>query len=150
MKEPTFEDRPGFALMGVGERIVPDQADWKALWAAFESRIHDIAPVALGEACYGAYFDVGEPKACDFLAGMSVPAGTVAKEGLTVRGVPSARYAVFECSMDEIGPTWQWVFGEWLPGSGYRYAEGKPCFEEFAPGVMEGTVPVRIFLPVTG
>ncbi|MEP0765395.1 MAG: GyrI-like domain-containing protein [Fimbriimonadia bacterium] len=150
MKEPTFEDRAGFTLLGVGERIVLEQADWKALWAAFERRMADIAPVALGEACYGAYFDAGDPKASDFLAGMMIPAGTAAKEGLVARDVPEARYAVFECSMEEIGPTWHRIFGEWLPGSGYRYVEGNPCFEEFAPGVMEGNVPVRIFVPVTG
>ena len=54
-----------------------------------------------------------------------------------------------ECAIAEIGPTWQAIFSQWLPASGYVPDEAAPAFEEF---IEEGPSPedttVRVHLPL--
>jgi len=51
----------------------------------------------------------------EYLAGMVVAAGTPPPEGLEARTVPGGEYAVFECPVDAIGATYQYIFSVWLP-----------------------------------
>ena len=89
------------------------------------------------------------PDKGDFLTGMAV--GDVGKilEGLALREAPSPQYALFECQMDVIGPTWQTIYDNWLANS-EEYAEDKrkACFEYFPPGAAEGKAPVSISVPL--
>ena len=149
MLQPTCESRDAFWVLGIQERANPMQVDYPAFWARFGERAGEIGPLATETAGYGVYFPTGEEGVVDVFGGMAVPPGTTAPEGMVLREVPANEYAVFECKMSEIGATWGAIYGEWLPTSGYEADHCVPCFEHFRPGCHEGTVPVRIFVPVT-
>ena len=148
MLQPSFTTREAFWVLGIQERANPMQIDYTAFWGRFQERFAEIEPLATGPDGYGVYFPTGEEEVVDVFGGIAVPAGTEAPEGLVLREVPAAEYAVFECTMQTIGPTWGAIFGEWAPASEYDVDHTLPAFEQFPPGCHEGTEPVRIFVPV--
>jgi AraC family transcriptional regulator len=46
--------------------------------------------------------------------------------------IPAGKYALarFELTSSEFGEAWNWVYGEWLPQSGYE-PDDRPCFEMY-------------------
>lgn len=147
---PELRERAACAVLGLQSHINPMTADWADLWGRqYSPHEHELAPFAMDDACYGVYFGTGEDPICDFVAGKIVPLGTEPLPGTVVREMPAALEAVFECTLQTIGQTWQAISGEWMPTSGYTHAEDvNYCYERFAPGSHEGTVPVTIHLPV--
>ena len=87
-----------------------------------------------------------------YLAGLDIPIETSVPEGLQERIVPEAQYAVFEHigSLDTLQQTYQAIYRDWMPSSGYRRAETDD-FELYGPrfkygepdSVMEIWVPVE-------
>jgi AraC family transcriptional regulator len=64
--------------------------------------------------------------------------------------IDGGRYAVARFELDETqyGEAWQWVYGTWLPESGYQPADGAP-FEHYPdPEPKNGKMTVEICLPV--
>lgn len=64
-----------------------------------------------------------------YVIGMEVPEGTAAPEGLVYRTFPEMEYAVFTTPgsddatfSNSIQSTWNYIFTEWFPGSGYEHA----------------------------
>ncbi|NLH99688.1 MAG: hypothetical protein GX446_09390 [Chthonomonadales bacterium] len=149
MEPVGFVTNPEYRLVGVQRRIRLDTADWTALWnGEYAPRMADVEASGEGDACLGCYFSTGETALVDFVMGKPARADAHPAEGLVLRDVPAANYAVFECSMSEIARTWRAIYSEWFPGSGLMEDESAPCIEQFRPGCHEGSVPVRIFVPV--
>ncbi len=98
-------------------------------------------------AYYGVSFATGEEGIFDYIAGMAVDAVDIVPEGLVVRGVPAARFAVFECPLHAIGDTYQYAFAEWLPQSPYDVSGSVPAYEQYPPEGGEGS-PVLIHVPI--
>ncbi|MBI2301870.1 MAG: GyrI-like domain-containing protein [Armatimonadetes bacterium] len=147
--QPTFRDRPALTFLGIQRRINHNTVDWGALWEQeYLPRLPEILPFATEDACHGLYYSTDDPQLLDFIAGRPVSGVGEAPEGMVLRDLPAAHEAVFECGMGEIGPTWDYVMGQWLPASEYAHDEAAPCYERFAPGCHEGTVPVTIHVPV--
>lgn len=145
--QPTIESRTSFWVLGIQERADPREVDYSALWGRFEASYAQVEALAVGPNAYGVYFptdNVADP--VDVFAGMAVPPGTDAPNGLVLREVPAGEYAVFECGMADIGETWNRALNDWLPSAPYQADQQTPCFEEFAPGCREGTQPVRVFM----
>jgi len=146
---PRMEERGAFTVMGIQLRINPMSADYGDIWRnQYEPRLPEIEPFATDEACLGLYFGTGDEGKVDFVAGRPVEGVTNLPDGLVLWEVPGATEAVFECTMGTIGPTWHAIYQEWLPASEYVADEDAPCYERFAPGCHEGTVPVTIHVPV--
>ena len=137
-------------VMGVQVRLDnPMAADYESIWQQqFGPRQPEIAPYSSEEAAYGVYFPTEQEGVDDFVAGMAVSGVEEAPEGLVLREVPAAHEAVFRSGLRDLGATWQCIFGEWLPTSGYEHAMGGAPFERFPPGCHEGTAPVTIHVPV--
>lgn len=130
-------------------RVRLDSADWGALWdQEYMPRVGDIDARGVGDACMGYYFSTGEDGLVDLLMGKPARPGAEPAEGIVVREVPAARYAVFECGLRDIAITWRTIYGEWLPQSGLTENVSAPCYEEFGPGCVTGAEPVRIYVPV--
>ena len=128
MLQPTMEHRDAFWVLGIQEGANPMEVDYPAFWARFTERAAEVQPLAIEPAGYGVYFPTGEEGLVDVFGGMAVAAGVKVPEGLVLREVPTAEYAVFECTLSTIGPTWGAIFSEWLPASGYEEDRPKPCF----------------------
>ena len=96
--EPQFVSRGAFSVMGVQERFTPGSEDFEGIWMNRFMPVHDrISPHSLDKAYYGVCFGVPEdPKAMDYFAGVAVAEGADCPEGLVIREVPAARYAVFQ------------------------------------------------------
>jgi len=148
--EPRLVTRQAFKVLGVQSRIDPTRADYHSIWEKRYMPHHDVVlKLAKEEGYYGIYFSSEVPGKVDFLAGMAV--GDVGKipDDLVLREVPAAQYAVFECQMDAIGPTWQTIYNSWLANSEqYAEDESKACFEYFPPVADEGKTPVSINVPL--
>jgi AraC family transcriptional regulator len=81
---------------------------------------------------------------------LSVPAGTSGEGEVGILEIPSGRYAVtrFQLGQDEFQQAWDWVYGTWLPDSGYA-PDDRPCFEVYPePRRPDGMFVVDINAPV--
>ena len=63
---------------------------------------------------------------------VSVPADTAVDGEIGKMVLPAGKYAMarFELSDDEYQEAWDWVYGTWLPESGYQ-PDDRPCFEMY-------------------
>ncbi|MBI5533888.1 MAG: AraC family transcriptional regulator [Deltaproteobacteria bacterium] len=61
---------------------------------------------------------------------VSVPPGTQAEGEVGIMEIPAGKYAFagFEVDSSEFGAAWAWVYGKWLPESGYQ-PDDRPCYE---------------------
>lgn len=146
--EPKYLELDAFTVMGVQVHSMPDQVAFGALWENEFMPHHDaIRAVSTDGAYYGVWFPHHGDGIPDYLAGMAVPGGTTAPEGLTLREVPASRYAVFECAMDAIGATYRYVYEEWLPSSPFEFPPGGADYEYYPP---EGATDVSpaVYIPI--
>lgn len=61
----------------------------------------------------------------------------------------SAKYVIarFEVTAEQFQEAWQWVYGQWLPTSGYQ-PDDKPCFEMYPEEPKDGKFIVDICVPI--
>jgi AraC family transcriptional regulator len=147
--EPRIIHRETFALLGLVERFSHDEDDFEGIWKRFMRYHNQIQALSTDGAYYGASFAVAPGKEMDYLAGMAVDQVDDVPEGLTVREVPASRYAVFECTVETIGDTYDWIFGQWLEIAPYaRPGERSPKadFEHYPPAADSADRPVLIHI----
>lgn len=118
-----------------------------SIWNEFERNHERIKHHSVDSRYYGVSFGIAEDGRFDYLAGMAVVPVDEVPEGLQVREVPAGTYAVFSCSVQAIGQTYGYIFGEWRSTSGYELDTKKPAFEEYPPAA-DATSPVRIHIPI--
>lgn len=65
--------------------------------------------------------------------GITVPDGTEGSGEVCTMSLAGGSYAEarFEVDADEFGGAWAWLYGEWLPASGYQ-PDDRLCFERYA------------------
>ena len=136
-------------IVGYAVRIQPMGADYGAIWRdGFDPHGDAVRRLAADPVYYGVYFGTDQPGWVDFVAGMVVPAGTPAPEGLVSRRLPGGTYARFDCTLSTIGATWGQIYRQWLPASGYAEAEDRPAIEAYPPAEMSPQAPVQIYVAV--
>jgi predicted transcriptional regulator YdeE len=148
--EPEIVHLDGFTVMGIVtliKRGSESAEQFGAIWSEFESRHAEIAPYSTGRRYYGLSFGPDEKGVIEYMAGMAVKDVESVPEGLVVRDVPGADYAAFACPIRNIGGTYQHIFGEWLPKSGYRLNKLAPSFEKYPPAGNDQSL-VLIHIPV--
>ena len=146
--EPQIVRREGFTVMGMIGHFGSAAENFGPLWNEYMRHHKQVEPVSAGEGHYGVYLGADHTKPIDYLAGMAVEGTAVAPEGVEAREVPAALYAVFECSFQEIGPTYGYIWGEWLRSSPYEQDTSKLGFDYFPPGTTDGPSPVAVWFPV--
>lgn len=103
-----------------------------------------------GGRVMGAYCGM-TPDGFEYMAGREVQSFDRLPPELGRMRVPAQNYAVFrhEGNAREIGATWQSIWRDWLPGSGYEDAETPPLEvpgQSFDPDTGEGGL--EIWFPV--
>jgi len=80
---------------------------------------------------------------------VTVPFETKVDGEVGKMNVEAGKYVVarFELSGQEFQQAWEWVYGEWLPTSGYQ-PDDKPCFEMYPEPPKDGKFTVDICVPV--
>ena len=147
--EPKIVDRGAFKVMGVIGHFASAAENFGPLWEEEYMSFHNqIEPLSAGEGHYGVYLDPDHTKPIDYLAGMAVRDAAGAPEGVQVREVPTALYAVLECLFQDIGSTYGYIWDEWLQSSAYEQDTAKLGFDYFPPSMAEGGSQMEIWFPI--
>jgi predicted transcriptional regulator YdeE len=150
MKQPDIVRREGFLVMGTVTHRKPatDRPEvFEAIWSDFETRQQSIKRHSADSKYYGVSFAVGPDGRFDYMAGMAVRPVAEAPEGLEVRKIPAASYAVFACPVQSIGQTYRYIFSEWRAESGYEIDNAAPAFEEYPPPT-DTNAPALLHIPI--
>lgn len=146
---PRLTTREPFRVLGVLTSVArgsesPDL--FERIWQAFEVRRARIGPLSNRPLYYGVSFPTAREDVTDYLTGMPVPDETQGSGELHARTVPGGDFAVFECDVRAIGPTYQHIFTAWLPGAPFVFDGSRAPFEEYPEDST--THPVCIHIPV--
>lgn len=147
--EPRIVDQGTFTLLGLQERVFHDKEDFEGIWKRSMEYHDQVQALSTDGAYHGANYVVTEGEQMDYLAGMAVTGVQQVPEGLTLREVPGSRYAVFECTVETISDSCDWIFDKWLPTGTYgRPGQGstKADFERYPPATDSGDSPVLIHI----
>lgn len=153
---PTFVTLPAFMVIGIADEVEPGQTERIGqMWARFVPLMGGIPGRLNPAVTYGICCPLEDARESDrfsYVAGVQVGSLEEIPRGMTGVQVPAARYAVFG-HVHGIGPalvrTMRYIFGEWLPASGYELSG--PDFEyydeRFDPATSTGEffiyVPIR-------
>ncbi|TSA27479.1 MAG: AraC family transcriptional regulator [Bacteroidetes bacterium] len=94
--------------------------------------------------------NVTEPDKLRLSMCLTVPENTKVDGKIGKMEIAAGTYAIgrFEVSSQEFGEAWEWLYGTWLPESGYQPDDG-PCFEMYPEEPKEGEkIKVDICVPV--
>ena len=80
---------------------------------------------------------------------ITVPPETKVEGEVGKMNIEAAKYVIarFELSAQDFQEAWNWVYGQWLPTSGYQ-PDDKPCFEMYPEEPKDGKFTVDICVPV--
>lgn len=110
-------------------------------------------------AMFGTYWDNPEitpPEKCRTDACLEVPQGTEVGGEVVLQTLPGGQYAVYRVALlatedgNEFYATWQSIYTDWLPDSGYQ-PDDKPAYENYLAypeDHSEGKWDVEICIPV--
>ena len=156
MQKPIIKSKPAFRVIGTSCLSTMKNNTIPALWDTFGSYCDKIPAVLFPDAAIGVcYFEGSEEMTDDtpftYLAGMEVKPDQEAPEGMISRDVPAAEYAVFEHhgSLVSLHDTYNSIYGEWMPNSGYTRAEADDLElydERFKYGAAESIM--EIWVPI--
>ncbi|MGC9358020.1 MAG: GyrI-like domain-containing protein [Anaerolineae bacterium] len=150
--EPKIVQKEAFTVVGPKLRCkVGETGDIPQLWGQLMGRMGEIEHLIQDGNSYGVMVNFDEEtEAYDYLAGFGVSEVENVPEGMVSLEIPAQTYAVFTCTMPTIGETYNAIYGEWLPQSGYEHAP-TPEFElypmSFDPENPESEF--QIYIPVT-
>jgi predicted transcriptional regulator YdeE len=146
--EPKMMSCGEWLVMGVQVSGNPMEIDYRSVWADQYMKLDaQLQPLREDEAYYGVFFETAQPNCVDHVAGVRVPVGTDAIPGAVARTVPAAEYAVFGCTVETLGATWNSIMQEWLPASAYEYDVRAAGYERYAAGGAEDAS-VAVYVPV--
>ena len=150
MKQADIVRREGFLVMGTVTRRKSGTERPETLvsaWNEFETHQKRVNRHSVNPRYYGVSFAADADGSFDYLTGMAVRPDAETPEGLEVRAVPAATFAVFACPVQSIGETYRYIFGEWRAESGYATDDASPAFEEYPPAT-DTNAPVLLHIPI--
>jgi len=163
--EPKMLRKPAIRLAGFVIKTTnkdgKNSEDIPKFWQAYcgDGRQEKLLaePFAKGRAEYGACL-CADPASgeFDYVIGVEVGEGCAVPAGYHACVLPEALYAVFstppsggENFVAAIQGTWNYIFSEWFPGSGYEYADGGADFELYDERCHgEANKVIDIYIPV--
>lgn len=110
----------------------------KELWDSFLNRKNEVANQKPGYAlgiCMPAHPDIAKSPESQFvyIAAVPVSAADNVPHGMVSCKIAAGRYAMFthKGPLSDLPLTVKYIWGTWLPGSEFQYAEGRPDFEYY-------------------
>ncbi|MFO7895469.1 MAG: GyrI-like domain-containing protein [Candidatus Cloacimonadales bacterium] len=127
--EVVIIEREALKVVGMKIRTTIEKNEIPQLWERFIARMPELQEVAvpdcsLGICLYeGDDFEAGAP--FSYLAGVVVKDDSVLPEGMIFHEIPATEVAVFTHtgSVENLAETYEYIYEEWLPQSGYAIAE---------------------------
>jgi AraC family transcriptional regulator len=148
--EPKIVERPAFTLVGMIYHGKLNGEEIALLWNTFGPRMGELRHSVNPQVSYGVMSNYdATSEEFDYLAACEVAGPADLPAAMTCFEVPAATYAVFPCTMSEIGPRYGYIMDTWLPQSGYAHGGG-PEFEEYGPtfNPADPASEFAIYLPV--
>ncbi|MEM7218643.1 MAG: AraC family transcriptional regulator [Pseudomonadota bacterium] len=148
---PEYRSLDAFQVAGLAGRYTVDtRVEIPQLWLRFGPMIGSV-PNQVGAATYGVCVDMqGQGDEFTYVAAVEVSAAPAADD-YEHRVIPAADYAVFthEGSLDHIGDTMGYIFGEWLANCGHKVGS-TPDFERYDERFdpMTGSGEFEIWVPI--
>lgn len=156
--EYRIEEKPAMRVVGcllegsweleeTQEKVV---AFWEELMAGGGERVHRVLSLMDGhepQALMGVCGDGDELRGYLVCVVTDAPA----PEGMVAWEVPAATYAVFDCvgpASKAIGEMTHRIMTEWLPGSGYTWAQRADVEVYFGPRMTADDYRSQIWLPI--
>ncbi len=132
--EPQIVQKDGFSTIGMKSRCFMDQPNnIPQLWGELMGRMGEIEGIVEEGVSYGLMTNYDEASGgWDYIAAFSVEAAAPIPAGMEKTDIPAATYAVFTCTMPTIQETYDMIYQQWLPQSGYAHAPS-PEFELYGP-----------------
>jgi AraC family transcriptional regulator len=154
---PTFREGRAMLIGGIRQYYTyEERGGIPAQWQRFNTYFGTV-PDVIGESAYGicTLAAPGNDAGFDYTCGVEMRSLDGLPEGFAGMRLPARRYAVFWHGdhISTIGSTCGAIFGEWLPKSGMKAAEGSLMMIEhydqrFDPRTGEGGA--EIWVPVQG
>ncbi len=127
--EVVIVEREPLKVVGMKIRTTVEENKIPELWNKFIPRMIELDEVAVPECSLGICLyegeDFDESGSFSYLAGVVVKDDSIIPEGMIYHEIPKTTVAVFTHtgSLDELHETYDYIYNEWLPASGYDLAE---------------------------
>jgi AraC family transcriptional regulator len=132
--KPKIVSREAVTVVGLEYVGKNEQREIPALWDIFWKRRQEVRDKTQPNVALGVCGEVREDGAFSYVAGFQVQQAKDIPEGMVVKQVPAAKYAVFTHRgplsdvENDLDSTYAAIYREWLPASGYEQADS-PDFE---------------------
>jgi len=152
--EPRIILKPAFTVVGLSQNGESLNEHTETLWEQLSARFHEI-PGADPDTGFGVHCWNGSER--KYLVGMAIRGEVdgsevpVVPEGMMSCQLKKHTYAVFpHCgSIDHLNETINWIFTDWIPGSGYQAMENyffELYDDRFQPGSDDSIL--FVYVPV--
>lgn len=148
---PRFSNGPFQLIAGWGGRFTQESAKGiPLLWDKFLADIENI-PSRVGMETYGVCCNPDGEGGFEYIAGVAISKLDDLPDHYRWVELQEQNYAVFEHqgSLDNLGQTFQVIWNDWLPNSGYESVDA-PEFERYSadynPQTLTGVL--EIWLPI--
>ena len=143
---PSIVAQSALRLVGLQILTRPMSPEIPALWPRFVARLPEIAAPTEPGVTFGAMQDAGGDLI--YLAGIQAETAST-PSGMSRLDVPAGDYAVFEFPFGQIGEAYPFIFGTWLPGSGY-VQDARPLLERYGSDFRpdQPASPMQVRVPV--
>ena len=144
--------KPAFLVVGIPYFGKNENGEIPQMWNVFNSRYKEIKDVSDPSVCYGIGSSMDETGAFEYVAAVPVSKIDELPEGMVVRMVAQQEYAVFVHvgNLDTLKKTYESIYNDWLPDSGYELIPAAHEFELYDQDFKIGDPDSKmyIYIPV--
>ena len=156
--DPVFQAKDAFKIIGFERYTANGIPSIREAWGEFGKHQQEIPhaknQIAFGIEDYSRDFDMnkgGFPKYY-YIAGLEVDSTADVPDGMKAKEIPAANYAVFTYvgSLDGLPSFFGYIYGTWMPGSGYSMDPKLSLdFERYPEQIMDmNQAKVEIWVPI--
>jgi len=140
-----------FTVVGPVYRGHNQAGEIPAMWQnVYLPRMDEIRHVIDGDESWGVFGNHQPDGSLTYMAGSRVEKAEDIPEGMQAWELKAQTYAVFPCTLAQIGKTLAYIHQEWLPASGYLHAAA-PELEYYGKAFLEapdGVGQIELLIPV--
>lgn len=148
MIKPKFVDREAFHVVGLISYFTSGEVNFDQLWQEYMKIEAILKEFNTNEGNYGVYFGPTYRKPLHYLAGCRIENLNEIPLGIEIRNIPSAKYAIFKISYDDLLKAYNYIWDEWLLESSYSKDPTKPWFDFYPIDNPDDETNIEIWIPV--
>ncbi|WP_373898241.1 GyrI-like domain-containing protein [Haloimpatiens sp. FM7315] len=132
LTKPTIVKKSAFKIIGMKYFGKNQKDEIKALWNQFYNRKEEIQNKIEGSKYYGICQLFSGSSKFSYIASVIVKNTECIPKEMVSKIIPCSQYAVFshKGSLNSLGQTYGYIYGVWLPNSGYEHST-LPDIEEY-------------------